>query len=61
MEVQHKPQARIVRRCYQSCRFEEQIWVLVYEQVFPQARRPLPVPRTNEKASSAHHTVARRA
>lgn len=52
MEGQRKRQPRAVRRCYQCCRQEAQILVLAYEQVYPQARRVLPVRRANEKASS---------
>lgn len=61
MEVQHKPQARALRRCYQCCRHEEQIWLLAYEQVYPQARRLLSTRRTNEKDSGARRSATRRA
>ncbi len=60
MEVQHKPQPRALRRCYQCCRQEEPIWVLAYEQVYPQARRVLPVRQANEKPASGERRSAKR-
>ena len=60
MEVPLKPQSRALRRCYQCCRHQEQILVLAYEQVYPQARRVLPVRQANEKATSDERRSARR-
>lgn len=62
MEANVKSQPRVVRRCYQCCRHQEQIWVLAYEQVYPQARRVLPIAGTNLKSTNAAHpSPARRA
>ena len=62
MEVQRKPQARTLRRCYQCCRHEEQLWTLAYEQVSPQVRRVLSVGRTGEKPTdNERRNAARRA
>ena len=62
MEVQKEPPSRPLRRCYQCCRHEEQLWVLAYEQVYPQARRLLPVRGSNEKAARGERrSAARRA
>jgi hypothetical protein len=62
MEVQRKPQARTLRRCYQCCRHEEQLWTLAYEQVSPQARRVRSVGRSGEKATGdERRNAARRA
>lgn len=60
MEVQLKPQARVLRRCYQCCRHQEQVLVLAYEQVYPQARRVLPVRQASEKAASGERRSATR-
>ena len=62
MEGQRKRRPREMRRCYQCCRQEAQILALAYEQVYPQARRVLPVCQTNEKASSdERRSMTRRA
>jgi hypothetical protein len=61
MEVKRKTAAVRLRRCYQCCRHEEQIWVLAYEQIYPLARR-LPVCRSSENAArGVRRTTARRA
>jgi hypothetical protein len=50
MEGSHKLHSRGLRRCHQCCRYEEQLWTLAYEQLYPRARRPRPARSTNEKA-----------
>lgn len=60
MEVPHPLRLRVLRRCYQSCRHEEQIWTLAYEQVYPQARRVLPLCKANEKAARDERRSATR-
>jgi hypothetical protein len=60
MEVPLQPQRRALRRCYQCCRHEEQIWTLAYEQVYPQARRVLPVRQAIKKATSDERRSATR-
>ena len=60
MEVHRKPQARALRRCYQCWRHDEQLLVLAYEQVHPQARRVLPVGWTNERVARDERPSATR-
>ena len=62
MEGQRKRRPRELRRCYQCCRQEAQILILAYEQVYPQARRELPVRQMNEKLTSdERRSISRRA
>lgn len=30
---------RVVRRCHEACRLEEQLWVLVFEELWPVVSR----------------------
>ena len=61
MEVQCKLRSRTLKQCYQRCRHEDQIWMLAYEQVCPQIRRPLPIGRADAKPAKTRHIAARRA
>jgi len=61
MEVQYKRQPRSLKHCYQRCRHEDQIWMLAYEQVCPQIRRPLAVGRVAAKPARTQRFAARRA
>lgn len=64
MERQSAGQNRQLRRCYQSGRLEDEIWAAVYEQVYPQRKRPLTAPaavKTENDQRPTEAELARRA
>jgi hypothetical protein len=60
MEAERKPSLRPVQRCYQCCRFEEEILALAYEHVYPQLRRTL-ITREPAEKNSYNERMDRRA
>jgi hypothetical protein len=60
MEAQCKPSLRTVQRCYQCCRFEDEILALAYEEVYPQLRRIM-ITREAAERNSDNERVDRRA
>lgn len=46
MEDKHPSRERKLRRCYQCNRFEEELWSLAYEEVWPLIRKALTAQRS---------------
>jgi hypothetical protein len=61
MDVRCKQEPRILNRCYQGCRCEDQLLILAYEQVCPQVRRLPPPSRAIEVDAEKRRSVAGRA
>jgi hypothetical protein len=61
MDVRCKQEPRMLKRCYQGCRYEDQLLILAYEQVCPQIRRPSPPSRAVEVVAEKRRLVAGRA
>ncbi len=51
MEDKHKSGERKLQRCYQCNRFEEELWALAYEEVWPLIRKALTEQRSRANAS----------
>jgi hypothetical protein len=47
-----------LKRCYECNRFEEEVWNLAYEQVWPLVRRALERRQSEEKCASQAKTTA---
>ena len=48
MEDVLKSRNRTLDRCYQCCRFEEELWSMAYECVWPVIRKALPECQTEQ-------------